>query len=89
MARIKLEIDTEAFYSDEEKQDLLEAFIEWAVANDPDADPESAEVEITKEKVAAGVTEDTKRAIIETFLEKASIVTTISLDGEELVQIGE
>jgi predicted house-cleaning noncanonical NTP pyrophosphatase (MazG superfamily) len=74
---IVFKIGTEAFYSAEEKNALLEAFIEFMVDYDEDSDADTAEVVISDSSAEPSsngeISDEKKREIISEFLNNAQI----------------
>jgi hypothetical protein len=85
MNKLFFAIETEAPYTEQEIQDLTEAFTTFALEVDPDVDPETAEVSISDAKdKSGGITDEQKREIIEDFLKNSSTVLSVQIaqDGE-------
>lgn len=81
--RIVLSINTEAPYSEDEKDDLLTAFVEWAEEQDGDVDVNSGDIDIVDAMTTTDVSEDRKVEIVQEWLKSANIVATVSIGDDE------
>lgn len=72
---IKLEIDTDDSYTTEEKEDLLESFLEFIQDKDPSVVEGTESIRIvSSDEVSNGdVSDEKKREIISEFLEGAQV----------------
>lgn len=84
---IKFEIDTDANYTHEEKEGLLENFLAFMQEEDPDVIEGTESVSIVDSNIAGNV--QSKDEIIAEFLEKATLTTTaiLAADGETLKMV--
>lgn len=81
---ISLKIKTDAPYTSEEKQELLEAFIDFMMEADGDVDAESAEISIQAEGASSSpISESAKREIIEEFLKNSSVTARVTIAETE------
>lgn len=84
MNRLAFVIETDAPYSEEELEDLKEAFIQFMEENDQDVDSRTAEIAIADvDEKPSLVTDAQKQEIIEEFLKGSVITARISIANDE------
>lgn len=86
---IRFEIETEAPYSKDEKEALLDSFLTFMQEEDPDVVEGTEEIEIVPSGTPkAVITEEQKRAIVDELLQKATVSggVTLSFDGETVLR---
>lgn len=79
--KLTLSCETAAPWSEDEKDDLLNAWVKWMVQQDGDVDPDSADIEVVD---TATVPDDSakKAEIIAEFVKNSTIVATVTIDPE-------
>lgn len=87
--KVVFEVETESSYDADELQEFLQAFTEFVLNEDGLADPESTEIAYNPAKSNGVITDERKTEIFREVLGKATVVTTVSFDGENVAIIGE
>lgn len=81
--RITFTVETDGFYSEGEKVDLLDAFSSWFANVDDDMVEDSEKLDFTDPNSVSGVTDVQRKEIIDDFLKNALV--SVSIDGVEVV----
>lgn len=81
--QITFTIETDAPYSEKEKENLLDAFLEFIVGEDGDVDTDSVEVSIVDADSIADADNQKKREIVEDFLKKMNVTARVYIAEPE------
>lgn len=85
---LKFEIETEAPYSDEETESLLDAFLDFIRSEDGDVidGTESLKIVDSGSVSADGITNDQKREIIQRFLDGSNFKLRLNISNGDIEQ---